>query len=447
MKRLISVPLLAVLVSCAPNQTAPNPVGSATPTPVPSAAEPTATPSPTGFSVSGIVYDEGLSPLVARITAQADGGTPVTVETSTDGRFTLRLPAGNYRITASKDGWTTREQAVTVDRDVQVAFGGLDAETANPYFLSNWPEIETVEVSEAPPKGPLVITLRLSEPITAESRERFVSRLDVLSGTSTEFLRASGAAETYLRATTAWDGAGRTLTLTYPAPYLLSGMGAPVRYTVRLRQEQLTEKVPGTDDFKWDPLNIVDVEGRVLGNNRADFAFVKPALGPIPLTQLSNKLWGTDHSDRRWNLTHTSSHSFIAAVDSQGPGLESATIKVDRLLGTQNYDVLELRFDEPMRVAKNAVETQYSRLDKLKQLAVLSVSAFADGSLATPVDNAAKIQEIRFSLEDPNVVTFLYIAGTFKDKKWFDVTLGPDALDPVGNSPNPAKIRAAGTVY
>jgi hypothetical protein len=397
--------------------------------------------------VSGIVYDESLSPLVARVSAQTDGGTPVSVETGADGRFTLRLPAGNYRITASKDGWTKREQAVTVDRDVQVAFGGLDAESANPYFLSNWPEIEKVEVSEAPPKGPLVITLRLSEPITTESRERFVSRLDVLAGTSTEFLRASGAAETYLRATTAWDEAGRTLTLTYPEPYLLSGTGAPVRYTVRLRQEQLSEKVPGTDDYKWDPLTIVDAEGKVLGNNRADFAFVKPTLGPIPLTQLSNKLWGTDHSDRRWNLTHTSSHSFIAAVDTQGAGLESATIRTDRLLGTQNYDVLELRFDEPMRVVKDASETQYTRLDKLKSLALLSVSAFANGSQPTALDSATKVQEVRFSREDANLVTFLYIAGTFKDKKWFEVTLGPDVLDPVGNAPNPAKVRASGAVY
>jgi hypothetical protein len=450
--RRACLPTFALLaLGCsAPAGTAPQ--QSASPGPVASAsssapASPAASPAiQQAFKLSGKVLDEDLGAVAdAKVSATVAGGTAVSATTNASGEYTLSLPAGNYEVTASKAGWITRKQNVALSGDAVLHFGGIQGDLSNPYFLSNVPEIERVDVKEDAPSGPVKIVLRLSEPVSSSSQANFLSRLEVAAGYTNAFLTLNGAPDELLKATGTWDAAGQEVTINYPGPYLAGGT-TPVVYTVRLHQEPLDKKDPVTQVQLWDDLGVKDAEGHLLGYNRADYAFTKPALFPIDYQQLANKDFGYTPSERRWSLTHQSSYTYTAAKDEKGPGLESVRVNTNMQIGSGTWDVLEMHFTEPMWAVKDRDHLQFTQLDKDKQLVLLSVSEAATGSNPQAFDTNFKVQTVRFSRLDPKVVYLHYSPGAFKDKKWVEVTLGVDLMDPAGNKADSAKSRVAGPV-
>lgn len=450
-KRRLWVPSIVLLtVGCsAPASNAPPQPATSSPSPAASATVPSASPSApavaAGATLTGRVYDEDLGAVAGATVKAVSSGDTQTAVAGADGAFSLQLAPGTYQVTASKAGWTSRTQSVNLTADTTVQFGGIEGQESNPYFLSSVPEIENVEVKEEHAGGPLKLVIHLSEPVDAASQQSLVSRLEVASKGSTPFLTASGGSDDLLKTVTTWDAAGQVLTLSYAGPYLASG-AQPAVYTVRLRQETLDKKDPVTNEQLWDDIGVKDAEKHQLGYNRADFAFLKSPLFPITFQQLANKDYGYTTAERRWNYTHQSASTFVAMKDEQGPGLETARVNTKMQIGNATWDVLELHFDEPLWAVKDRDNLQFTQLDKDKQLVLLSVSTSADGANPQPFDTTFKVQSVRFSRLDPKVVYLHFSPDAFKDKKWVDVTLGADFMDPAGNKANTAKSHVTGPV-
>jgi hypothetical protein len=237
-----------------------------------------------------------------------------------------------------------------------------------------------------------------------------------------------------------WDVTGQVLTIRYAHPYVASG-AATVTYSLKLRQ-RLTD--PAIAD-SWETLGIKDAEGNEMGRNRADFAFVKQDLFIISYLQLNSETWGKNALDRRWNLTHGPQQTFTAARDTTGPGLTAASARTEVAVGTKTVDVLELRFTEPMRAAKTREDFRFTYLQHDRDIIRLRVSARTDGSQPRDL-GAIQPSAVRFSSTDTSVVFLDLPAGTFKDQKWVEITLGPDARDPAGNAPDAAKAVVTATV-
>jgi hypothetical protein len=435
--------MAAVAVGCAAPTTSPNGATSPSPSvPVELTPAPSATPSAqvAGGTLQGRVYDDDLAPMAGvMITATSPVGT-VTATTDAEGRYAMTLVPATYTVKASKDTYADREQTVTVAGNAALDFGGQNSEGGNPYFMTGAPEIKRVELKEAAPGGPLTLTLEMSEALTEPSRNNFIQRFQLLKGTGEEFLRADTAAEPYLATKASWDAAGRVFTFQYDEPYL-----AGSTYTARLRQRTLSEKDPVTGDPAYENMRIVDGQGTALGMGRADFAFLRPQLDRLDYRDLGDEDIGYTPAMRRWNLTHSGTYTFTGAKDTTAPGVVSVRVNIEQSTEQALDDVMELHFTEPMRVVKDRVDDQYTLLDKDDDILVVNVSKFADGSSPKPLENAV-ITDIRFSRTDPRVVYIYFPANTFKDQRWTEVTLGPDAKDPAGNKPDPAKNRVAGPV-
>lgn len=440
-------PTLLLALGCSTPSTPP----ASTPSISPSAAVPSATPTAAAtvaadLALTGKVYDDDQGLLAGvQVIAQAAGGPPVLATTESDGSYSLTLPAGTYDVTASKGGWTSRQQTVTLNSAQELNFGGLSGADFNPYFLSNVPEVDRVNIKEEAPGGPLTATIHLSEPLPADAQQDFSNRLEIASGISTAFLSANGSPDDLLKTTSNWDASGQQFTLQYAGPYLASGSSA-VNYTVRLKQSELADKDPVTGDTRWEKMAISDADGHVIGFDRADYAFVKPQLFPLTYAQIANKDLGDTPPQRRWSLTHQSGYTFAAAKDVTGPGLESVRVNTNMQIGSATWDVLELHFTEPMWAVKDRNNLQYTELDKDKQLVLLSVSNDAGGANPQAFSSDFKIQTVRFSRLDPKVVYLHYAPEAFKDKKWVEVTLGVDLKDPSGNKADGAKSRLSGPV-
>lgn len=448
-------PPLALLLSmgCAPvpganTQATPTPAATVMPSMAPSQAPaPSASPIASTFDVTGKVLDDEIAGVSgATITAHSAGQPDVTALTSGDGSYALKLPAGTFDLTASKAGWTHRTQSVTLAGAMVVNFGAQTSLGVDPYFLSNNPEIERVDVKEDAPGGPLTLGLVMSEPLTKESQQSFEYLFQLDAGTSTAFVRASGGSSEYnLKSENSWDADGKVFTFKYKFPYLASG-DTEVTYSARLRQNQLTTKDAVTREFDWDDLHIVDAIGKSLGKNRAQYAFLAPKLFTLAPELLTDFKYGYYTDQRRWNLTHQPTFRFTAAKDTKAPSLQSVSVSKKEKIGTGEADILALHFDKAMRVAKDKDNPTYTRLDKDKALVVINVSKFKSGSNPTPLSASNKPRLIEFSRTDDNVVYLHYPSGTFETFEWVEVTLDRDFLDPVGNRPDPAHSKLTGSI-
>jgi hypothetical protein len=418
----------------------PSPGASSTPAASPSVT-PSAEASPTAIKLHGVVYDDDLA-VIAGVSVSAEGpagkGTAVT---DASGRYTLSLPAGTYSVTATMENLVERAQTVDLKAETNLNFGGQTNVGGNPFFLTSAPEIRRATVKEDAPGGPLTLTLELSEALTEASRTNFLNRFELRTGTDEEFLRADVAAEPFLRTSASWDASGRVFTFKYAEPYL-----AGTTYIARLRQRALDRTDPVTDEQAYENLNIVDSQGEALGMGRADFAFLRPKLETLAFQDIADDDLGHTPAVRLWRLTHTDTFRFNAAADTTSPGLVSAKVDVEKEVGSALNDVMELRFTEPMRVAKDEDTGDYTLLKKDNQLIVVNVSTSADGSAPTPLGDRGVVTDVKFSRADPTLVYLYFPSKSFQGKRWVEVTLGSDMKDPAGNKPDPAKLRASGPV-
>lgn len=455
------VPLALLLaVGCAPAQTGTVPSGSTsaaptTPTPSTSAGSsgqvsptPAASTAASGYALSGQVLDDArLAVSGATISAVAGSQPAITVQTGSDGNYTMQVPPGTYTVTATKSGWTTRTQNVTVSGNTTLSFGTDVTGGTDPHFLSNTPEIESASAKEDAPGGPLTLTLNLSEPITAESQQNFKFLLSVDSGTSTQFLRASGVTEDYLQNDASFDATGKVFTMKYAKNYLASGPIGNTTYTVHFRQSQLDTKDPVTREQQWEDMHMVDLEGNPMGKNRADYLFYNPDVSVLQPVLLTDFTYGYTTDARRWNLTHKGLFTWTAAADTTQPQLLRVDATVNQAIGNFNEDLINLHFNKPMHAVKDAQHLEFTQLstDKSKQLLVMNVSKNANGSSPTSLDigNPSKIE---FSKADPDLVILHYPANVLKDQEWIEITLLDDFRDPVNNPVDPAHSRVSGPV-
>ncbi len=91
--------------------------------------------------------------------------------------------------------------------------------------------------------------------------------------------------------------------------------------------------------------------------------------------------------DRRWNLTHVGHRSFTAARDTVAPKLISVEVEKNQNLRVREVDILTLRFNKPMRVAKNKANPEFSRLlpFKDKKLIIVNVTSQLTGNSFEPL--------------------------------------------------------------
>lgn len=453
--------LSALLASaCSPGAQVTAPGASTAPTTAPSAsAQPTtpsaapslaasATPSPAlpAASLGGLVVDINRDPLPgASLKVMRGDALVAEAVTGPDGRYTIGLPEGSYVVSATKAGYLTRAQSVEVKGPTTLHFGPEFSDSVNPYWLADTPEIEAVEVKEAAPGGPLALRLRFSEPLPEASRPGVSDNFEFMAGTSLEFLRVTSSTAVRRRVETGWEEDGRVFVFKYDGPYLASGE-ADVRYTVRLRQDDLETKDPETQEFELEDLKITDAAGNPLGRGKMAYAFKKPRLFEPSTEQLTDRQFGYLVQDRRWNLSHDGTFSFTAARDTTKPGLKRVVMNVDETDGSQGSDILTLYFDEPMNAARSRDELEWTRLDKDKPMVFLSVSDKPTGSEFRPIDENIKIRKIEFDLNDASIVHVHYPAGTFVDEERVDVTLTSEARDPAGNGPDPKRGHLVGPV-
>ncbi|MEB3220813.1 MAG: carboxypeptidase-like regulatory domain-containing protein [Candidatus Sericytochromatia bacterium] len=451
MTRHATTPRLALVLGLAVAACAPAPAGGPAPTPPPVAtpapvasvtAPPTAAPSaPAGFAVRGVVVDLDRSPVAsATVVARAAEATAATAVTAADGSYTLRVPAGAYDLTASRDGFTRRTRPVAVSGDTTVHFGPQPDELGNPYFLADDPEIEAVQVVEREPGQGLTLTVTVSEPLTEEGRSAFTDAFRLYAGTETEFLKVVTTSVTRRKLEAAWDSAGRAFTARYEGPYLATGE-TDVHYAVALLQDQLDERDPETRELMWEDLGLKDAKGRSLGRGQTRYAFLKPELFELGAQQLTDEVFGARIEDRRWRLTHEGRFRFRARRDDAPPGLVSATLRQDREVGTSRADILTLTFSEPMSAARDNDDLYWTRLNKDRDLVVLNVSDQPAGPEFKPLASAVRPREVLVDRSDARLVELHYPVGSFDDLARVEVTLGPDMRDPAGNKPDPAKSK------
>jgi hypothetical protein len=458
--RIASILFLLLPLGCAPVQSASSPVVGA-----PSVSPTLASPSPGAFAsvspvvtpsvapasnfLSGVIYDDEVARVPGvTVTATVAGQPPVTTVTSTDGSYRLAVLPGSTTVTATKAGWVQRTRMVTVTGPTTLDFGSINADgNLDPHFLSNNPEIVSVNVKEEAPGGPLSMAFTMSEPLTLDSQKNFSYRFTLDSGSNTPFLNAAPNGESYLNADSSWDASGTVFTFKTKGPYLPSGPGGNVFYTAYLKQTLLTTQDPVTREFQYDDLQITDSEGKALGKNRAAYAFLQDPLSPLTQSVLNNFAFGYYTDSRRWNLTHKGNYILTAATDNVAPQLLAAAVAVNAPIGSTNEDLMRLRFNKPMHAIKDRDNLEFTRLstDLKKQMVIVSVSKNSNGSGPTPL-NPGPPRSIQFSRTDPNLVIFHFQANTFKDQQWVDVTLGADVRDPANNLPDPLHSHISGAV-
>lgn len=456
-----------VAVGCAPapGTSGPGPAGQptpgasasagATPAPVQSAAaslppgaSPGATPTAnTGaFALTGYVIDINRDPVPnATVTARRGEAQVGETKAGADGRYSLSLPSGDYEVTASFENYTSRHQPASLQADLTLNFGPTQADQTNPFFLADTPEIERVEVKEENEGGPLELRVHFSEAMPVASQKAFDDHVELLAGRSTEFLESRPAGSLHLKTASAWDEAGKVYVFSYPGPYLASG-DAPVEYSLAVQQEEEDTVDPETQEQDVEDLGIVDSKGNPLGRGRAAYAFVKPMI-PFPsLEQLTDKQFGYLTQDRRWRLSHDGLFTFTARKDQTPPALERVELRVDEETVVRRYDVLTLTFTEPMAVAKDRDELEWTRLDIDRPMVILNLAADDAGKDFKPLAAGNEPREIVIDPHNPRIVYVHYAANTFQDQQFVEVTLTSDAQDPAGNKPDSKRRRLTGPV-
>jgi hypothetical protein len=284
----------------------------------------------------------------------------------------------------------------------------------------------------------------MSEPLTKDSQTNFAYLFQLDAGTSTPFIRTSGGSAYNLTADYSWDADGKVFTMKYKYAYLPSG-DTETTYTARLRQAQLDTKDPVTREPQWEDMHIVDADGKPLGKGRAQYAFLQQKLYTLAPELISNLQYGYYTDVRRWNLTHEPSFRFTAAKDTVPLQLTQVSVNKNEAIGDVKQDVLYLRFNKPLRVAKDRDNPEFTRLDKDKALVVLNVSKNKDGSSPTAITSNKPLL-VEFSRTEQNLVMMRYPGGLFDTYEWVEVTLDRDFQDPAGNRADPAHSKLSGPV-
>ncbi len=464
----LAATLMVVAAGCAPSgaPTGPTPsgtvTGSAAPTaapaasiaPVPGASATPATGSPAPgasvapslFRVSGLVanIDRDLMPGVP-VTAKRGETVVTTAQTDKDGSYFLDLAPGDYTITTTKPGHTNRSQAVKVQANMVLNFGPSIGDQANPFWLADTPEIDHVEVEEAGPGGPLTLRVHLSEPLPKDSQENFDEIFALRAGQDTEFLRTGPSGDARLRTTSKWSADGQVYTFQYDGPYLASG-ATDTTYSVKLIQRILDTQDPITREFEWTDMGVEDKDGNALGRGRAEFAFRRPNIFPPAAEMLTDEDFGYYVQDRRWRLSHDGAFTFKAGRDETPPALERVELNVNEEFEDGDADVLTLTFSEPMSVAQDRKETEWTRLDKDRPFVILNVTRNVDGKNLEPVSEGLRARKVEVDYLDPRIVYLHYPLNYFEEFEFVEVTLTPDAQDPVGNPPDPKRNRLGGRI-
>ena len=453
-----SIGLVAICLTlpagCAPAAgpvVTPSAAPSSEPTTAPSVAPsviPTETPvAPSAtHRLAGAVIDINRDPLAgATVTVRRGEQVVETLKTAADGTYSVSLPAGTYEVTASHTGHTTRTRSAKLEADLSLSFGPTPDDQANPYFLADTPEVERVEVQEEAPGGPLTLRVHLSEPVTASSQKAFDDHFELRAGRSVEFLVSRPGGSNRLKTASSWEEDGKVYVFSYPGPYVASGP-TDALYTVALEQEELETTNRETLEPNFEDLGIEDEAGNDLGRGRAAYAFVKPQIFPPSLEQLVDATWGFLVQDRRWRLSHDASFTFAARRDEAPPALSRVELEVEAAVGSRHFDVLTLRFTEPMSAAKDRDNLNYTRLSVDRPFVVLNVAADAAGKELKPLSSTLQPRDVIFDPLDPSIVYLHYPSNYFDKQTFIEVTLTPEALDPAGNKPDPENNRLLGRV-
>lgn len=442
-----AAPSAAPSGAASPASSAPSTAPSDSPSAGPSAGASGGPSAATGMRrITGIVADIDRNPMPgAGVVAKRGDDEVARTTTDKDGRYTIDLPAGELSVTASFKGYTTRTQLLKGEGDVRLNFGADLDDQANPFFLADTPEVERVEVLEDAPAGPLTLRVHLSEPLPAASQARFAELFELRRGRDVEFLRARTSGNARLLTESTWSEEGKVFTFTYKGPYLPSGETDAI-YTAVLDQRQLETKDPVTQELEWTDLRIEDDQGNAIGRGRADYTFKKADIFPPSLEMLTDKEFGYYVQDRRWRLTHEDGFSFTAKRDDVPPEMDFVELVVDDDQGTENADILRIRFKEPMSAARDRDDLEFTRLDKDRPPVLLNVAKDEAGKNLEPLSSALTIRKIEVDYNDPRNVFIYYPLNAFDDFEFVEVTLTPEALDPAGNAPDPKRNRLGGKI-
>lgn len=429
---------------------AASPTTAASATPTGASAAPSATPSSSPLkpaTVSGKVYDEaGGTVNGAKVRVRSlNSASPFdsTVDVANGAYVVNEVPAGvQVEVTVTKAGWTTRSRVEALLPNETANniynFGGTstspDANGPN-FFVSNYPEVTSAASTYT--DGKLTWTLRFSEALSADDRNRLVDAISITtpdpSGNGNFITIKTGSL--FLteanQAIASWDAANTTLTVTFNAA-LLTSKDKERTYTLRFNR--------GTSDAL-----IADPESKTFGFVAAaapgsyDYAFKRSSL------VISNQTTAED----RWKATHQSSASLELPKDDVSPKLASVATSPLSFEGTE-YTRVTLTFSEPMTVYPQVRSTT---LDDLANNYIFAVTddkaANIDmaGTLGTSVTAANDIQlgvpfkftvgsnaKVRYSTTDPKVV-FFDIPRTLIPASGKEIKVRVNSIqDPAGNT-------------
>jgi hypothetical protein len=392
-------------------------------------------------TIQGRVYDENNALVNAGAQVAIRSLNPsnpfqTTVDVVNGSYVANQVPAGVLvEVTVRRAGWTPRTQVATplplasqTQGGNQIDFGGGN----NPYFISNFPEVSSVNTVYA--DGKLTSTVRFSEPLDAVNQRRVekafsISGSDPLSGIvsirqNSTFLSDESATAI------AWDAAGTTMTFTF-AGALRANKETDKNYTLTLGRDL-------NDD------QIVDNEAKPLGMSGAiqqdtyKLAFKRSSM------VLNNPATALD----RWTQTHLGSANFEVAKDDVAPKLTSVSA-MNITIGNTESKRFVLTFSEPMRVypvATGGSTTLAQRANYVFYLSSDNVAGVSTSGAATSVDTPNQVSlntlltfsntsgaTIDYSTREPNVV-YVTVPSTFipTNAKQFKVRV-QNVEDPAGN--------------
>ncbi|MDB5098141.1 MAG: hypothetical protein JWM80_2562 [Cyanobacteria bacterium RYN_339] len=180
--------------SASPSQVASGWPGSPSPPPLMTASAWPSAPAPAYGAValvSGTVYDETAAVVdeaIIKVTS-LDTAVPYSATTITSqGSYVVNnLPVGaNVEIVASKGGWTSRRRVGSFERAANVKnivdFGGDTDAAGRAYFLSDYPEIASVDPgydASDVAGGSVGYQFTLSEPLDAINQNRFANAVRI----------------------------------------------------------------------------------------------------------------------------------------------------------------------------------------------------------------------------------------------------------------------------
>lgn len=345
----------------------------------PASASPSAAPAAPveKTTLRGKVYDESGAPVRgAKVHVRSlDAQVPFEAEAELfDGSYVMNdAPVGTLvEISVRKDGWTKRSRVESLLPMAPrlpsnlINFGGPN----NPYFLSRYPEIESVEPTEDAVVGSdkLLLKLTLSEPLDSTNRRRLENALRVIPANA----EANGGAAGTTDLSTLEDR-------NYPLTRALDGGSAP--YSIR-RNASFLEEATRTARVTWDaegkvatfefdaPLRtsrdgkakyqlalaagaeaIVDRDGNRLGTAENGSLGSQAATGNMILGAFKAKNFGsgniagltTGSREHGWALTHDNVATFQVREDKTAPTLTAVSV------GQVATDTrIRLTFDEPL---------------------------------------------------------------------------------------------------